>query len=380
MFCYKCGAQIPDDSAFCFKCGTKITMTGHEPDAFNKYVNDNIEIDKKALSIYLNDLLGLEFILHKYRTKLSKWENELDGYISRNMSDTYYNDFFPSGDDDWLNYYARDDFTSGRYSDDHVSEYRTCFHFAYVGSNEKYYILMEKDYYNGTWFPWTRYSTWNRTVEWREIDDSLKELKAWDHSLIQSPPIRNSGIFGGLRKRDALLRASRAFEKSFSAFKTECKQGLINNQRVIDKLESNIKGLKEEKEKFENALQRAYSLNIVPKQFRNIYAVYYLNDFIQSSRESLTTALLHFDLKQIQNKLDKIIDQLEEIIINQKILEAQNEQLLQQNQEYLKRFDRLEKTGKQILGATRDTAMYAELAASNAEAAALIGLANYLRS
>ena len=24
MFCFKCGAQIPDESVFCSKCGTKV--------------------------------------------------------------------------------------------------------------------------------------------------------------------------------------------------------------------------------------------------------------------------------------------------------------------------------------------------------------------
>lgn len=32
MFCFKCGAQIPDESVFCSKCGTKV-QTSPEPAA-----------------------------------------------------------------------------------------------------------------------------------------------------------------------------------------------------------------------------------------------------------------------------------------------------------------------------------------------------------
>ena len=88
-------------------------------------------------------------------------------------------------------------------------------------------------------------------------------------------------------------------------------------------------------------------------------------------KHTLTTALLHFDLNEIKKKLDKIIAQQEEIIIQQAINNAQNQQLLRQNQQQLEYLSTIESN-------TSQAAQYAEIAANNAEACAWIGMANYI--
>ena len=93
---------------------------------------------------------------------------------------------------------------------------------------------------------------------------------------------------------------------------------------------------------------------------------------MKSSQGTLSEALLHYDLKQIKDKLDKIIDQQQEIIINQAIIATQNKQLIQQKQDMLKSLSSIERN-------TYQASQYAEIAASNAEACAWIGLANYIR-
>lgn len=101
--------------------------------------------------------------------------------------------------------------------------------------------------------------------------------------------------------------------------------------------------------------------------------MYYLNDFIQTSNESLSTALLHFDLNEIKQKLDTVIEQQEEIIINQAIIQAQNEQMIKQNTNMLNSLASIE-------GNTHMASQYAEIAANNAEACAWIGVANYIKN
>ena len=120
-----------------------------------------------------------------------------------------------------------------------------------------------------------------------------------------------------------------------------------------------------------NLLQKAYQVNIIPMQFRNLYTIYYLHEFISTSRESLSAALLHCDLNEIKAKLDKIIAQQQEVIIQQAIIASQNNQLLQQNKLQLERLASIESN-------TTQAGQYAEIAAVNAETCAWIGLANYI--
>lgn len=122
----------------------------------------------------------------------------------------------------------------------------------------------------------------------------------------------------------------------------------------------------------EQLLERIYSVNIVPKQFRDLYAVHYLYDFVTTSNESLTTALMNYNLEQIKQKLDTIIEQQREIILNQAIQISQNEKLIKQNQQQINQLARIEQN-------TEKADTYSKIAASNAEACAWIGLAQYIK-
>lgn len=86
---------------------------------------------------------------------------------------------------------------------------------------------------------------------------------------------------------------------------------------------------------------------------------------------SFETALLHYNLEEIKAKLDTIIAQQQEIIINQSIMMAQNREICEQNQKKLARLASIESN-------THNAAQYAEIAARNAEASAWIGAANYI--
>lgn len=122
-------------------------------------------------------------------------------------------------------------------------------------------------------------------------------------------------------------------------------------------------------------LDDAYSANIIPSQFRSLYAVYFLYDFITTSKESFSGALLHCDLDKIESQLGRVIAQNEQMIINQQIQIAQDKELLDGNKESLDRLEGLARIENNTLLASQ----YADIAASNAQACAWIGMANYIK-
>lgn len=164
---------------------------------------------------------------------------------------------------------------------------------------------------------------------------------------------------------------TRGLLEAYSDFKKTAPLSYQENIKKSNAMSQTLNGITTELDKVNKLLQRAYQVNIIPMQFRNLYAVYYLHEFISTSHESLATALLHYDLNEIKAKLDRIIEQQQEIIIQQAIIAAQNKQLLQQNKSQLERLSAIENN-------TSQAAQYAEIAAVNAETCAWISLANYI--
>lgn len=110
-------------------------------------------------------------------------------------------------------------------------------------------------------------------------------------------------------------------------------------------------------------LARAYSVNIIPEQFRSIYAIYYLYSYLSTSQSTLESAMLHFDLNEIKAKLDTIIIQQRQIILQNAQKLAQNSTIIEQNEELLQRAIATERN-------TARAAQYAEIAATNTEVTA----------
>ena len=70
-----------------------------------------------------------------------------------------------------------------------------------------------------------------------------------------------------------------------------------------------------------------YSVNIIPSRYRTIHAAYYLYDFFSSGRETdLERTIQTMLLDEIVQRMDRLIAQNQEIILNQRMLFAQQEQ------------------------------------------------------
>lgn len=134
------------------------------------------------------------------------------------------------------------------------------------------------------------------------------------------------------------------YQNRLSQFKPEA-------QKRMNKINAYIKHI-------DNMLKNAYSLNIIPNQFRNIYGITYLYDFISTSNLSLSDAVINCNLQQIKDKLDFIIRQCDEIIRQQKTTNANLKEIQRQNNQLLKE-------SKNISNNTTLAAQYCEIVAEN---------------
>ncbi len=332
MFCYKCGEKLMDGALFCHRCGTRVPDTEEEnlAETVTEVKKTNKELDNKALKIYLSDILTLECALNKFPSDIKDLEYEISNITTTNGIRRY--PFTKS---------------NGRNIKDGVVVLR------YDG--EKMYVMIDNEGYIET-APYSDNS-------WQNLETLQMGKNRWinytdrDISLFEQ-----NDIYDDLDKH---------FDEICEDFKQTITEEYKVKTHTIDSLENKKEKLKYNLVEAKRILNKLYSINIIPEQYRNIYAVYYLHDFISTSEFSLETALLHCDLDEIKVKLDKIINLQMEIIINQAEQEAQNKKLYEQNQRTLEKLSEIE-------GNTYYAAQYAEIAADNAETVAWLEVVNNL--
>lgn len=353
MFCYKCGYQIPDDAQFCSKCGaaqsTNATMMTSNTQPESK------DLDREAIKIYLSNILALECM----KVKLNNDYCEAEKKLKYEDENNYIQCFPISNGYIWLAYHDGKvhigAFNDGDYGGAYTGEFLNREHMTDGKGFVKYVWGQEVINHRGRFY-------------WGIVDDN---------SL---PTIKSSSFWwdiGGNNMLQQKFRQSSArdsFLELYSQFKQTAPQQYQDNlEKIIKPLKNRVAGISDEWKKADKLLQEAYSVNIIPQQYRNIYAIWFIHDFINTSNESLTTALLHCDLDEIKQKLDTIIEQQREIIINQAVLMAQNAQMIEQNQQTLNRLAGIEQN-------TERASQYAQIASNNAEACAWIGMANYIKN
>lgn len=147
---------------------------------------------------------------------------------------------------------------------------------------------------------------------------------------------------------------------------------VANELKEKEKLTAYLPGLENEISKIENLLNDAYSVNLIPSKFRNVYAAYFLYDYISTSSATLNEAFLHCDLDTIQKKLDEVIRNQEEIIIELARNNALNERIVQQNEQILQHAIQTENN-------TAYAAQYTKIAANNSDVVAAIQMSKYIK-
>lgn len=288
------------------------------------------ELNREALKIYLDDVLTLECIKNKLSIDLKKaTQNSLNikkqNYLKRYVISKF-------------------DYSDGTSSSQYV-------HLFFDGSS--YYIAMEQEYLN------------------KKVCTGESLLGAYEFVSITDRTIRSVAKWSKWATFSDKRNYTKGLLEAYSDFKETALRAYQENINKASSMTQTANRISYELDKACNLLQKAYQVNIIPMQFRNLYTIYYLHEFISTSRESLSAALLHCDLNEIKAKLDKIIAQQQEVIIQQAIIASQNNQLLQQNKLQLERLASIESN-------TTQAGQYAEIAAVNAETCAWIGLANYI--
>ena len=129
-------------------------------------------------------------------------------------------------------------------------------------------------------------------------------------------------------------------------------QHLKNRELASQKLpeiQEKLEHLTGERNKIHELLEKAYSVNVIPMQFRALYpAVYLFQWFSTSSSADLDHALSMYALNEIKDRLDTFIENQAEMMINQKIMIANQMKNMQMQQEaqaqLMARLDQIEAT------------------------------------
>lgn len=133
----------------------------------------------------------------------------------------------------------------------------------------------------------------------------------------------------------------------------------------------------QEIEKVEMLLENLYSVNVIPRWYRDLYPAVYLYDWFSNSRaDDLDVALNTLVLEQIKDRLDTIIRNQGEMIINQRIMMANQQKSMEQMERH---HAELVAKLNQIEASNEEQAMYLSMIEGNTAANAYFSAANYLK-
>ena len=128
-------------------------------------------------------------------------------------------------------------------------------------------------------------------------------------------------------------RSQREFEKAVAEYESlqryaaQCQTDLNRNVPTYNNMLSQLREV-------EKNLSDAYSVNIIPNRYRTIYAAYYLYDYFSSCQETdLDKIVQTMLLDQIITKLNRIINQQTEMILNQRMALAKQDEHMEQLQQ-----------------------------------------------
>lgn len=124
-------------------------------------------------------------------------------------------------------------------------------------------------------------------------------------------------------------------------------------------------------------LDKMYAVNIIPRRYRDKYAIAYLYDwFSTGGSDDLDMALNTYVLEEIKERLDIIIDKLSQSLLNQRIMIAQQYQTMEMQQQYHQEMmDKL----SQIQTTEEEHSRYLGMIEANTTALTYFAAADYLR-
>ena len=176
------------------------------------------------------------------------------------------------------------------------------------------------------------------------------------------------GYFGEKKRYHRIILENKKEEERVR----ENQNKLANYKQQYDE---NMSVYKEGLKKVEQLLTDYYSLNIIPKQYRNIQSIMYIYDYMQSSQEDLRDALfsnqINEGINKIVEKLDTIINNQGEMIMANRRIESKQQSIINQNNQMLNSLQNIETN-------TEECAYYSKLSSYYNAANAYYNYAKYL--
>lgn len=174
----------------------------------------------------------------------------------------------------------------------------------------------------------------------------------------------------------------KSYEQKVNQYKKEkenIEKQYKKNCALADQKAKELPAIKDELRKALAIRDNLYNVNWIPGSYRNIRVAYYICDMVTTSEITIEEALKYFLLQEANNKLDailqrvdRIIEQQNQAIIQQAILESQNKELIENNRTMISKMSNIEEN-------TQLCADYARVGAAYLEANAYFGLATYLK-
>lgn len=118
-------------------------------------------------------------------------------------------------------------------------------------------------------------------------------------------------------------------EVIMNRWKQEVAQHDMNINKKCEQINAEIENLKQEALTIDELLNNTYSANLIPSRYRDIYSAVYLYDWFSTGiSDDIDMALNIYVLEQIKSRLDTIIRNQGEQIINQRAIIANQAQTM----------------------------------------------------
>lgn len=149
-------------------------------------------------------------------------------------------------------------------------------------------------------------------------------------------------------------------------------------REVLPYVEAENKKYSKDLKECRNLREMLYSADVIPTKYRNDYAVMYLYDWFKHNRRAndMDLALNTYVLEQIKDRLDKMIAQLEEAIINQRIIIANQRQSMEEQKRH---YAYMEQKARTAVANQEEQTQYLEMLDSKLAVDNFFNAANYLR-
>ena len=158
------------------------------------------------------------------------------------------------------------------------------------------------------------------------------------------------------------------------------KSGMAQYSKLYQEWERKKIDLEQELQQPTEILQQFYSMNIIPKQYRNkLASIVYIYDYMSSSQatfeETLRAAQIEQGIQRLEAMLDQVVDQLKREVEETRCIRNDNreyaEQIIDHNSRMLQHL-------QSVASSAQEAAQYSELSANYSKANAYFSFANYL--